>query len=416
MHRALPASKSIIAKVLVLSLCGLTALASFAMPAAATRVVATQATVSEKAGGTVFSLTLSKGVPAEIYTLSSPYRVIIDFPDVSFRLPKGAGREAKGLVSAFRFGAFAPGKSRIVLDATEPVRIGGADMANAAGGRVELRVRLEGTTAAKFGKGTGAKRAEEERVARKAAAKTAVRPRERRSKPVVVIDPGHGGIDPGTVSEGNVYEKDLVLSVAKRVSAKLKSRGLFDVKMTRTTDVFLSLDDRLAFSEKHEADLFVSLHADAIADQSMAQRIRGATVYTLSERASDEQARKMAEKENSSDLVAGLSGSSRPATGDVTNILIDLMRRETANFSTAFSNTLVSRLRKSVKVSRKPRRSAAFKVLKQTKTPSVLVELGYLSNRADEKTMQTTTWQSKVATSIADAVATYFAQRNAMAR
>jgi N-acetylmuramoyl-L-alanine amidase len=179
--------------------------------------------------------------------------------------------------------------------------------------------------------------------------------------------------------------------------------------------VFISLDQRLKMSRKLAADLFISLHADAIAKESVAKKVRGATVYTLSERASDEEARLMAEKENASDLFAGLQAGELEEQGEVRSILIDLLKRETANFSADFSKTLVQRLRPTVSLSRRPRRSAAFKVLRQADTPSVLVELGYMSHSEDEKLLKSSQWQRRVAAAIGAAVDSYFAKRTAKA-
>jgi N-acetylmuramoyl-L-alanine amidase len=208
-----------------------------------------------------------------------------------------------------------------------------------------------------------------------------------------------------------LLEKNVVLAVGKELRRALLASGRYDVRMTRTTDVFVALDQRLKASLNTGADLFISLHADSLAESGAAQTIRGATVYTLSERASDEQARLMAEKENASDLVAGLDASEGEAAGEVRNILIDLMKRETANFSADFSNVLVGKLRRTIVLSRGPQRSAAFKVLKQTNSPSVLVELGYLSHREDEKLLSSSAWQKQTAASIAAAIDAYFAKR-----
>jgi N-acetylmuramoyl-L-alanine amidase len=184
--------------------------------------------------------------------------------------------------------------------------------------------------------------------------------------------------------------------------------------MTRARDIFISLDGRLKRSRTLAADLFISLHADSIAQN--ADSVRGATVYTLSERASDEEARLMAEKENNSDAIAGLTTAKFEEQGQVRSILIDLLKRETANFSADFSNTLVKKMTKTVSLSRDPQRSAAFKVLRQADTPSVLIELGYMSHAEDEKLLNSPAWQDRVATSIATAVDAYFGKRTAGAR
>lgn len=365
---------------------------------------------------TLIQLTLSRGVTAEIYTLANPYRVIVDLPGVNFKLPTDAGRDPRGLVSAFRYGQFDEGKARMVLDTIGPVAIAKAAMTKARSGTgVVLTIELSPTDSAAFGAGTGGGRqapvpAEPATEPRSAAtAKTAD------SKPVIVIDPGHGGIDPGAVGAGNLLEKNLVLAVAKRVQAQLAATGNYDIVMTRTRDVFISLNDRLKMSRKAGADLFISIHADSI-EQTYAQSIKGATVYTLSERASDAEARAIAEKENASDLIAGLDVAKGEENDDVKNILIDLMKRETANFSAEFSRTLVRSLKSKISLSRDPERAAAFKVLRQTHAPSVLVELGYVSNPEESRQMQASEWQDKVAASIAGAVNAYFSKRDRSSR
>ncbi len=366
---------------------------------------------------TTFELELSEGVTAEVFTLASPYRVIIDLPDIAFKLPAGAGSTGQGLVKAFRYGSFAEHKGRVVIDTSGPVAILEAQMTrSAATNRVVLKVAMAPSDAASFGQGTGAAQAEggSANAASKPALFEEAPPKPKsHGKPVIVIDPGHGGIDPGAMGINNIAEKTVVLAVAQELKAALLKAGRYDVKMTRATDVFISLDRRLKFSEQNAAELFISLHADSIEEKNLAENIRGATVYTLSERASDEQARAMAEKENASDLVAGLENIDQGGKDQVKNILIDLLKRETSNFSADFSHVLVSRLAKSIAMSRDPQRAAAFKVLKQPHAPSVLVELGYMSNSKDEGQMTTGAWQKQVAASISAAVEAYFAKRTA---
>ena len=375
-------------------------------------VVATDAVISGDKSRTSFTMMLSQGVTVELFTLANPYRVIIDMPDVAFQLPKVAGRTGKGLIKAYRYGLFAARKARVVIDTVSPVGIEKAELLAAGKGAVRLEVSLKPIDSAAFGAGTGASKSAGRRSRRASKLKT----KRGASRPVVVIDPGHGGVDPGALGKSNVYEKDVVLAVAKLLRSKLEKSKAYTVKMTRTGDVFVPLDKRLEFSEENNADLFISLHADSIADRRYASRVRGATVYTLSAKASDETARQMAEKENNADAIAGLRRMDDEDDGDVRDILIDLVKRETANFSADFSNALVGRLRERVRLSSKPQRSAAFKVLKQTRTPSVLVELGYLSNSEDEKSLTSASWRTKVTKSIAKAVDAYFDRRTALAR
>lgn len=375
---------------------------------------ATAVKLSRDGNSTVFSLQLSRGLTAEVFTLANPYRVIVDLPDVDFRLPATAGRTGDGLVTAFRYGLFAERKARVVIDTKGPVRIGKAFMDRGEGSGVMLNVVLEPTDAASFGAGTGATWTAEH--APRAAAPAQLpdaNTKRKRSKPVIVIDPGHGGIDPGATGANSTSEKTVVLAVGLKLRETLAATGRYVVEMTRSSDVFVSLDNRLRISEQLDADLFVSLHADAIEEKTVAENIRGATIYTLSESASDEQARLMAEKENASDILAGLEAADTPAGDQVRNILIDLLKRETANFSADFSNVLSRRLGKTIAMSRVSRRSAAFKVLKQPHAPSVLIELGYMSNSSDQRQMETAEWQAKVAGSITSAIDTYFSKRTA---
>jgi N-acetylmuramoyl-L-alanine amidase len=367
---------------------------------------------------TTFRLALSAGVRAEIFTLANPYRVVIDLPDVAFHLPDGTGEKGRGLVSAFRFGLLAEGKARVVLDTTGPVALKRADMTPAGGKAVDLKIALVQTTAKSFGAGTGGARETAATSPPPAPPETRAPPALKRDrvKPVILIDAGHGGIDPGTISAGNLKEKAIVLAVALALKQQLAAGGRYDVRMTRATDVFISLDQRLKMSRELAADLFISLHADAIAQKGAARSVRGATVYTLSEQASDEEAQRMADKENNSDAVAGLQTAKFQEEGEVRNILIDLLKRETSNFSADFSNTLVKGLGTSISMSGRPQRSAAFKVLRQADTPSVLVELGYMSNPEDEKLLNSSAWQKRVAVAIGTAIDSYFSKRTAKAR
>lgn len=364
---------------------------------------------------------LSQSLTAEVFTLADPYRVVIDMPAVAFALPDGTGQSGRGLVRTFRYGLFSADNGRFVLDTTAPVRITEARLQPAASG-VVLEISLQAISAEEFGRGTGADRQSAAAGNMQAGAQTKSEsateartkpPKNTNAKPVIVIDPGHGGIDPGAVGVDNLLEKDIVLNVSLALKDALQKTGRYEVHLTRARDIFLSLNKRVAISEGYDADLFVSLHADSVSDEKLAQMTRGASVYTLSNRASDALALAKAEKENASDLVAGLSGADGAGQGDVRSILFDLMQRETSNFSTEFSNALVRQLRRDVSVSRGPQRSAAFTVLKQANTPSVLIELGYMSNPDDMGLMQTKAWQTKISRSISAAISQYFRKRQA---
>lgn len=346
-------------------------------------------------------------------SIGKPSRIILDLPEVGFQLPQGAGRQGTGLITGFRFGLLESGKSRIVLDTREPTHIERAAVVGPyPGGAWRLEVDL---TPASPAEAMAQELAEAARTIEQPpdtpSPREAGRPAHR---PLIVVDAGHGGIDSGAEGALNL-EKHVVLEVARRVGEALRTSGRYDVIMTRDRDVFVSLDRRLRISQEHSADLFLSIHADSVSNRAYADNIRGATVYTLGERASDELARRMAEKENAVDLLAGLPVSD-VSNDQVRSILIDLMRRESANFSSDFRNLLISKLKSSIVLGREPFRSAPFKVLRQAGSPAVLIELGYMSNPGDEKLMSTASWQAKVAIAIRAAVDEHFRHRRAQAR
>jgi N-acetylmuramoyl-L-alanine amidase len=380
---------------------------------------------------TRFVADLSDTVDFRAFLLADPYRVIVDLPEVKFLMPSDVGSQGKGLISAFRYGLFAPGKSRIVIDVVEPVLINKAFVRAAENGEpARLVLDLVHTTPAEFEKqrkkqnmlrsmGPGSFQTS---TVEAAAVKDASQPevqKQAKTKPVIVLDPGHGGVDPGAISAGGAYEKNVVYAFCKTLKAKLEETGKYRVLLTREDDVFIALDARVEFARKEQADLLVSVHADALdlkhplANANAAKPakdVRGASIYTLSEEASDELAKIIAARENRSDVLAGveLPGAT---DGDLASILIDLMHRETKNLSVSFAKSLLGSLKGNVELTGSPHRFANFRVLKAQDVPSVLLELGYLSNEHDESALTSEKWQSKVSEAIVESIGAFFAKR-----
>lgn len=357
---------------------------------------------------TRFIADLSKKVDVHVFALSNPYRVIVDAPDVNFQMPDGIGKENRGLVTAYRYGWFAPGKARIVIDVNGPFLI---DKAFVLEPRDEQPARLVVDLVPTDEKTFLAKLKEvkpQEAASEKLAALPQAPSRPPDAKPVVVLDPGHGGVDPGTSSAAGVAEKEVVLTFARTLKAKLEATGRYEVHLTRDDDTFLPLRGRVEFAQKKGAGLFLSIHADYFPNKI--DKATGATVYTLSEEASDEEARALAAKENFSDALAGIE---LPSDSDevLANILIDLAQRETQNRSVVFARSIVGELASKGTLHTKRLRSAGFRVLKAPDIPSVLLELGFLSNPDDEKRLTSEAWRERTAEAVQESIDAYFAKR-----
>ena len=354
-----------------------------------------------------FVVDLSEKVDLAVFTLADPYRVVIDLPRVTFKLPAQAGEHGHGLVKAFRYGLIMQGGSRIVLDTKGPVRVDKAFALPAAEGQpARLVLNLSAIDRASFLRNITM----QDRSLHANAGKHRIStPPETDGdvRPLVVVDPGHGGIDSGTKSGSGQDEKDIVLAFGLMVRDKLVRTGKYRVAMTRSDDTFIPLDERVRFARARKASLFISIHADSI-PRSEGQA-EGASIYTLSERASDAEAARLAEVENKSDVIAGVDLSAEP--NDVANILIDLAQRETKAFSLQFARNLVSELKPTTRLHLRPLKSAGFIVLKAPDVPSVLVELGYMSTKDDLVHLMSTEWRSRTADSLVHAVDTFFAPR-----
>ncbi|MGY8996045.1 MAG: N-acetylmuramoyl-L-alanine amidase family protein, partial [Alphaproteobacteria bacterium] len=225
---------------------------------------------------------------------------------------------------------------------------------------------------------------------------------------IVVIDAGHGGVDPGAIGVSGTREKNITLTAAQDLKGLLEATGRYHVVLTRDDDTFLRLGDRVSLARSAGADLFISVHADSIADAS----VHGAGVYTLSETGSDKEADQLAQQENKADLIAGVDFINVAYDAVTTNILIDLAQRETKNASSSFASLLTDELNEAVDLRGNAHRFAGFRVLKAPDVPSVLVEMGYLSNATEERNMLDQAFRLRFMSAVVEAVDTFFSTRD----
>lgn len=350
---------------------------------------------SADAAGLVVDLDRETGVRFE--ALDNPARLVIDLDGVIFPDAAAAGAvRSAGPVSAWRAGLFMAGQSRIVLDLSEPALIERIDFVR-QNGAARLVAPIRAVPAAEF-----TKRAEADRAKRLAARRPEAEAATRAAgtKPLIVIDPGHGGIDPGASGPKGEAEKDIVLAMAHALRTAIQADGRIEVQLTREDDRFLALGERVAFGRSRGAALFVSLHADSLFGE---RDVRGASVYTLSDRASDANAARAAEKENRADLAAGLDAGDDKREG-VDDILLDLARRETRLFSQIAARGSAAALQKGARLHKTPLRSAGFRVLRAPDMPSILVELGYLSNAEDLTALQSAAVRTRLAAELGKAL------------
>jgi N-acetylmuramoyl-L-alanine amidase len=366
---------------------------------------ATDVRLGGDARQTRFVVDMTRKVDIAAFTLADPYRVVIDLPQIVFKLPAHAGEHGRGLVKAFRYGLIMQGGSRIVLDVSGPVRVEKAFTLAAVDGQpARLVLDLAATDRQSFlhDMEVSAGALPHHHTRQSISAQPSTDPR-----PLVVIDPGHGGIDSGTKGLDGQNEKDVVLAFGLKLRAALEKSGKYRVAMTRSDDTFIPLTERVRIARQLKAALFISIHADSV-PRSEGQAA-GASVYTLSEHASDAEAAHLAETENKSDIIAGVDLSAEP--DDVANILIDLAQRETKTFSVQFARTLIGDIKPVAPLHLRPVKAAGFIVLKAPDVPSVLVELGYMSTRRDLKNLTSPEWQQRTALAIAHAVDDFFARR-----
>ena len=362
---------------------------------------------------TRFVMELSERPRYRVFTLPDPFRVVIDLPELRWAPGQGnSSASAKGgLVAAMRFGLFAPGTSRVVLDLNAPAQINRVFVMPPTGNYpYRLVIDVVQVSRAKFLAARAAPSLSDPPLAPAASAFAAPLPPKADARPTIVVDPGHGGIDPGSRSLTGVDEKKIALAYARVLKRHLEAGGRYRVILTRDKDIFLRLRDRVDFAERMEGDLFVSLHAN----NHDSSKIRGASVYTLSEKASDAEAEALAAKENKADIIAGINLGDQ--TEVVSKILIDLAQRETMNLSKQFANGFVHELGAVTKLLGNAHRSAGFAVLKSATVPSILIEIGYLSNRTEERLLRSEKHRIGVSRAIGAAIEAYFEHQTSLNR
>ena len=386
--------------VLALGCVGSGARANSAVP------VAVSAHLADEGDSAKLTFDLSGPVEGRARPIAEPNRILIDIPEVEFQInPNGAklvSTREGAIVKALRFGLLAQGRSRIVIELARTACVAKLETKlvarNADASR--LTVELKACSAEAFSTGVkAAQPAPSPSPSERASAAAPAGP------PVIVLDPGHGGIDGGAYGVKGSVEKSIVFEYALELKRQLDATGKYKVLMTRTSDAFVSLEDRVKFAQDANAALFVSIHADTL--PGAGADVSGTTVYTCSDRASDAEAARIAERENAADKAAGADRKD-DAVG-VADILFDLKRRETRAYAHLFSREIVGQWQASGRLNHNPERSAGFMVLKAPDFPSVLVELGYLSNPQDVANLVSPEWRTKTAAAMTTAVARFFA-------
>ena len=347
------------------------------------------------------------------FLLANPYRLVLDMLEVDFELNPVSGVLTGGVLG-YRFGLLQPGISRVVIDLSKPLLVDKHFIIKpGAKPQSRLVIDLVPTTRSKFldhvrksrkqkTVGLLKLKSEEQKHQTNQEFKNKFSQKKISKSKIIVLDPGHGGVDPGAIGIRGTYEKKIVLMAAKSIKEILAKSGRYSVILTRKSDRFIPLRKRVAIARHARADLFISLHADSIKNGA----VRGATVYTLSENASDREAAQLAERENKSDLIVGMDLDAE--SQEVTDILIDLVQRETMNQSAVFADAIVQEITKKIKTHRRPHKFAGFAVLKALDIPSILLEMGYLSNIEDETLLNTDAFRKKLGRAILLGLDRYF--------
>jgi N-acetylmuramoyl-L-alanine amidase len=388
--------RAVVIFIILLGLCGPVVAQEFR---ALARMLPESSRLDDTRQGAELILALSQAVPYRIFTLTAPNRLVMDFREVSFEGVPDAVFVANAVFGA-RTGAAAPGWSRLVLDLAEPLRVAQAGMqTDPNDGSALITVLLHETSAEQFAALAGAPPGVDVDFLTGSAQASGARLRQTGEDILmVVLDPGHGGVDPGAQNDG-ANEADLVLVFARELREVLLRTGEFNVVLTRDSDVFVPLPTRVSIARAAQADLFISLHADALA----VGRATGATVYTLSDTASDAASQALAERHNRTDLLSGIDLSD--SDDEIAGVLMDLARLETDPRSDALADAMVAGIAAANGVLHStPRLEAGFAVLKAADIPSVLVELGFMSDQRDLRNLLDAVWRARLQEGMVDAL------------
>ena len=383
------------------------------------------------------SIGVDQTVAYQLYVYKAPDRVVVDLPSVSWTINSGKLPQPGGIVRSVRYGHQSEKTSRIIFDLFEPAYVANAMLVDPSGKNqhsLELEFRPLSEHSATFQAGASPNVIAANtsanivslpqtniRLANKTEAASALpmrrlsgdlpiparrppAPAKSAAKRVIVLDPGHGGKDPGA-SKNGIREKDITLASAKELKAALEATGRYEVHLTRSNDTYIKLRDRYEIGRKINADLFISMHADAHSQASA----RGASVYTLSDAASDKEAAALAQRENKSDIIAGVGATDKSDV--LLNILLDLAQRETLNSSAQAAEIISEELSKTWVTKEKAHRFAGFAVLKAPDMPSLLLEMGYVTNQIDANMLRTPASRRGLIVGMVQAVDRYFAMR-----
>ena len=391
--------------VLAVQLAGTAALVR---PAKAAEEAVVAVRVGDHVDKTRFVLETTQPLEFRLTALSDPFRLVIDFSPATWQ-PQGQA-DGAGLIVRHEHGLLPDGHLRVVLDLSEPARVRDVFYLPAtAATPYRFVLDLEPADLGTFAElvmRSGSPMAQPAAAVAMAMPAAMAPPlpqrRPERPTPLIVIDPGHGGIDPGAIGRGGLQEKEVTIRVSRHLRRLLEDSGRFRVLLSRDGDHSLRLRDRVRIARDSGADMFMSLHADSIHDPTF----RGASVYTLSDRASDREAANLASRENRADALIGVALD--PEDDIMAGILIDLAQRQTHNDSNRFAEMIVRRLRDDALVINNPHREAGFAVLTAPDVPSVLIELGYLSSEEDEAMLGTPAHQRALAAAIFRAIGDYY--------